>query len=128
MKIFTVSDFKDIFIFIDDKQYEKAIDALFESRTYLKTTLHQESAHVLYYLSYCQFCMNNPYGAMEWINMALKIDSYNFSYANFRTTVLSVIEDSIDLLIPYGIEKFNEVEKILIRSEQSSVSLRIYEI
>ena len=112
MKIFTVSDFKDVFTFIDNKDYQRAYDLLLEGHTYLKNVLHQESAHVMYYMAYCQDYLNNPYAAIEWLNLALEIDSYNYSYATFRTSVLSEIEESIDPLVPYGLEKLGEVEKI----------------
>lgn len=134
MKIFTVSDFKDVFIFIDNREYQRAYDFLFEAHTYLKNVLHQESAHVMYYMAYCQDYLNNPYGAIEWLNQALEIDNCNYVYASFRTSVLSEIEESIDPLIPYGIEKYGEVEKIYnfllkegyVRSNVQFLMIRFY--
>jgi len=112
MKTYTVSDFKDVLIFIDNKDYQRAYDLLLETHTYLKNVLHQESAHIMYYMAYCQDFLGNPYGAIEWINRCLEIDSYNYFYASFRGGCLGEIEDSIDQFIPYGIEKYAEVEKI----------------
>ncbi len=134
MKIFTVSDFKDVFVFIENKDYQRAYDLLFDAQLYLKNTLHQESAHVLYYLSYCQYCLGNLYGAMEWVSKALEIDSYNYGYATFRTTLLSEIEESIDSLIPYGLEKSADVERIYsfllkegqVRSSVQFLMIRFY--
>lgn len=112
IKTFTVSDFKDVLVFIENKEYTQAIDLLMEINTYMKTFLQVESAHILYYIAYCHDCLNNPYGAIDWVNRVLQIDPFNYHYASFRTSVLAEIENSIDQLIPYGILKFAEVEKI----------------
>lgn len=112
MKSFTVSDFKDALVFIENKDYERANSLLLEIHDFMKNILHHESAHIMYYLAYCQDCLKNPYAAIDWVNRSLEIDPYNYYYASFRTTILGEIEESIDQLIPYGMEKLAEVEKL----------------
>lgn len=112
MKSFTASDFKDILVFLENKEYERANFQLIEIHEFMKNILNQESAHIMYYIAYCQDCLRNPYKAIEWVNRSLEIDPYNYFYASFRATVLCEVEESIDQLIPYGVEKLAEVEKI----------------
>lgn len=112
MKNFTVSDFKDVLEFIENKEFQRAYDLLIEVHSFLKETLHQDSAHIMYYLAYCQDSMGNSYAGVEWLNRVLEIDGFNYYYASYRTNILSDIESSIDKFIPYGIEKNTEVEKI----------------
>lgn len=134
MKVFTVSDFKDVYVFIENKEYQRAYDFLFEAHSYLKNHLHRESAHVMYYLGYCQACLKNPYSAVDWLNRAFEIDNCNYIYASLRTSVLAEIEESIEPFIPYGTEKLAEVEKIYnyllkegyVRSNLQFMMIRFY--
>lgn len=112
MKSFAVCDFKDVLVFLENKENQRAYDTLFEIHSFMKDVLHQESAHIMYYLAYCQELLGNPYSALDWLNRVLEIDSFNYYYASYRSSILSQIENSIDDLIPYGLEKNAEVEKI----------------
>lgn len=112
MKIYTACDFKDVLALLEDKEYVLANELLLEIYDYHKNVLHLESSYLFYYRGVLQYYLGNNYAAVEWLNKALALDSFNYQHASYKSFVLSEIESSLDAHIPYGIIRLKEVEKI----------------
>lgn len=112
MKAFTSYDFKDVQLFMENKDFARANELLMEMYDYSKNFIHIESGYLMYYIGHCQECLGNNYVAIEWLNSAIRIDPFNYDYASYRCGVLSEIEKTLEKHIPYGDAKFAEVIKI----------------
>lgn len=112
MNTYTVYDFTDIRILMDDKKYDEALTILNQMNDYSSATLGIKSPYVMYFIAICQANLGQTYSAVKWLRMAKTIDPFNNDVACFYTTLLCEIETSIDSLVPYGKAKWAEVEKI----------------
>lgn len=112
MKAYTAYDLLDVRTLMDQKNYEAAYNLLIEIYDHSKNVLKIESPFVLYFLALCQANLGSYYKAAEWAHQAKKADPLNCDINNLYYNLLTSIEESVVELVPYGLEKKEEVEKI----------------
>lgn len=112
MKAYTSYDLLDARILMGQKKYEEAYNLLMEVYDHTKNILNIQSPYLLYQLALCQANLGNHYKAVEWALQGKKADPLNWDVNNLYFTLLGTIEESVIDLVPFGLEKKEEVEKI----------------
>lgn len=112
MKAYTAYDLLDARILMEQKKFEEAYNLLMEVYDHTKNILNIESPFLFYLLALCQANLGYHYKAVEWAQKGKKADPLNCDVNNLYFTMLTTIEESVIDLVPYGLEKKEEVEKI----------------
>ena len=109
---YTVYDLADVETYMKNKEHDKAYDLLMKIHDQNLNIYKSESPYVMYMLAICHANFGQTYVALDWIEKARSYDQYNYLFADIENRLFVDLENSVSELIPYGIEKKEEVEKI----------------
>jgi tetratricopeptide (TPR) repeat protein len=109
---YTVYDMSDVDTYMKNKEYDKAYDLLMNIHDQNLNLYKTESPYVMYMLSICHANFGQTYVALDWIQKARSYDQFNYLFADLENRLLIDLENFVTELIPFGMEKKEEVEKI----------------